>query len=49
LRVNHKPLIDDGEPDYSPEAIQAAVAAMWKRVSKDVEKLSGIVEKFDWS
>lgn len=49
LRVNHKPLFNDGEPDYSPEAIQAAVAAMWKKVSKDVEKLSGILEKFDWT
>jgi hypothetical protein len=50
LSISHKAHIDDdGEPDYSSEAIEKVVAAMWKKVSKDAEKLEGILKKFDWS
>ncbi len=49
LRINHKALIDDGEPDYSSEAVEAAVTAMWNKVSKDAEKLEEILKNFDWS
>lgn len=48
LRVNHKPIFDQGEPDYSPEAIQSVVSAMWKKLANDAEKLAGVLEDFDW-
>ena len=48
LRVNQKPIFDQGEPDYSPESIQSAVSAMWKKISKDADRLTGVLEDFDW-